>query len=207
MALTVSTSSSASTSARIAGLAYAWSALLVMWAFWICFVVFLATPRWAAEHWPFPTVDGRVSEVPLLVAVVVDLLLIALFGLQHSVMARPWFKSTFMARMPPAFERCTFVHAANITLIAMIVLWQPIPHLVWVAPPPWRELLWTAFAAGWIILLLGAISFGIFDLLGIRQMHAWYRGEPPRPPRLETGLLYRWMQHPMYVGVLIAVWA
>ena len=61
--------------------------------------------------------------------------------------------------------------------------------------------------AGWLILLLGAFSFGILDLLGIEQMHAWYRGAPPPPAHLRTGLLYRWIPHPMYVGLLLAVWA
>jgi methanethiol S-methyltransferase len=62
------------------------------------------------------------------------------------------------------------------------------------------------FAAGWIILLLGARSFGILDLLGIEQMRGWCRDDWPRPPRLKTGLLYRWLRHPMYVGVLMGVW-
>ena len=61
--------------------------------------------------------------------------------------------------------------------------------------------------AGWIILLLGALSFGIFDLLGIDQMRAWVCGRPPPAPRLKTGLLYRTFRHPMYVGVLLALWS
>jgi protein-S-isoprenylcysteine O-methyltransferase Ste14 len=67
--------------------------------------------------------------------------------------------------------------------------------------------MWTAFAAGWIFLLLGALSFGIFDLLGISQMRAWYRGDVPPLPRLKTGMLYKIFRHPMYVGVLLAAWA
>lgn len=80
------------------------------------------------------------------------------------------------------------------------------PHRNLEVRVPWREALWLAFAAGWIILLLGAMSFGILDLLGIEQMRAWANGASPPKPRLKTRWLYRWLRHPMYVGVLLAVW-
>ena len=112
-----------------------------------------------------------------------------------------------MARLPAAFERCRFVHAAHLALFAPILFWQPIPIEIWRAPSPLREILWVAFAAGWLILLFGALSFGIFDLLGIAQMRAWYRRAPPPRPLLRTSLLYRRLPHPMYVGVLLAMWA
>jgi protein-S-isoprenylcysteine O-methyltransferase Ste14 len=109
--------------------------------------------------------------------------------------------------MSPGFERCTFVHAANLALLTLIIFWQPIPVEIWNISSPWREVIWMAFAAGWLILLFGALSFGILDLLGIEQMRAWANGVPPPKPRLKTGLLYRWLRHPMYVGVLLAMWA
>jgi methanethiol S-methyltransferase len=91
--------------------------------------------------------------------------------------------------------------------VSLIIFWQPIPDLLWNVPQElWHDALWTLFAAGWIILLLGARSFGILDLLGIEQMRGWCRDDWPRPPRLKTGLLYRWLRHPMYVGVLMGVW-
>lgn len=189
------------------GLAYAWSGFTVMWGFWVCFVIFLADPRWAAKSWPLPTVDagGIISHYGA--AAIVDLFLISLFGLQHSVMARPWFKERILGRFPAAFERCTFVHAANIALLALIVFWQPIPIEIWNVSSPWREAARVAFAAGWVILLLGGVSFGILDLLGVEQMRAWVRGASLPKPRLKTGFLYRWFRHPMYVGVLLAIWA
>jgi hypothetical protein len=64
-------------------------------------------------------------------------------------MARPWFKQRVMGRLPMAFERCTFVHAANVALLALIVLWQPIPIEMWNLDSPWREAMWVAFGAGW----------------------------------------------------------
>ena len=101
--------------------------------------------------------------------------------------------------------RCTYVHAANIALFILILLWQPIPVVVWTSQTPLRELLSTAFVGGWIILLLGALSFGIRNLLGVRQMQAWAHGHRWPPEQLKTSLLYRWFRHPMYVGVLLAI--
>ena len=192
---------------RLLGPIYAWSGFAIMWAFWACFAVFLASPRWATLASPLPTVDeGGWVRHPL-AAAGIDIALIALFGLQHSLMARPWFKRHVTGRLPAAFERCTYVHAANLALFALIVFWQPIPSLVWDLPAPLREAMWAAFAAGWLILLLGALSFGILELLGVEQMRAWYRGLPVPSSRLKTGLLYRLLPHPMYVGVLLAMWA
>lgn len=195
------------TPSRLWGLVYAWSGFAIMWAFWTCFIVFLASPRWTAISWPLPTIDhGGWVQHPL-AAAGIDAFLIALFGLQHSLMARPWFKQHVTGRLPAAFERCTYVHAANVALFALILFWQPIPVMIWDVPAPLREVMWVAFAAGWLILLLGALSFGIFELLGVEQMRAWYRGQPAPAPRLKTGLLYRLVPHPMYVGVLLAMWA
>jgi protein-S-isoprenylcysteine O-methyltransferase Ste14 len=190
------------------GLLYAWSAFAVMWAFWVCFVVFLASPRQLASVWPLPMVDrGGLFQLGPWQAALVDLALIAAFGMQHSVMARPWFKRKVAASMPPAFERCTYVHLANAALLALIVLWQPIPAEVWTVPAgPLKDAVSAAFAAGWIILFLGAWSFGIGDLLGLAQMRAWANGQAYRQD-LKTGWLYRWLSHPMYVGVLLGVWA
>jgi methanethiol S-methyltransferase len=140
-------------------------------------------------------------------AAIVDIALIALFGTQHSVMARPWFKQNVIAWMPLAFERGTYVHLANAALFTLIVFWQPIPIEVWrIRGGLLEDAAWGAFAAGWIMLFLGAWSFGIGDLLGIAQMRAWVSGRE-YTRRLKTGRLYRWLRHPMYIGVLLAVWA
>jgi hypothetical protein len=190
-----------------AGSLYAWSGFAIMWLFWIGFVIFLADPKQLAGVWPLPTVDGGFPRHPLSAALI-DLALIALFGLQHSVMARPWFKAWWASRVPEAFERCTFVHMANLALFALIIFWQPIPLEVWTVPDGWaHDAMWVLFALGWTILFAGAWSFGMFDLLGIAQMRAWRRGQTHRIDGLKTGLLYKWLRHPMYVGVLLGVWA
>ena len=190
------------------GLLYAWSGFAVMWTVWVCFVVFLSEPHRLLLRWPLSTVDhgGWVQEP--WAAALIDLSLVALFGLQHSVMARPWFKRTVMGRMPPAFERSTYVHMANLALFVLIVFWQPISIPLWnTGKGSTQDLMWVLFAAGWVILFLGAWSFGIRDLLGIEQMRAWAHARQPHRLHLKTGFLYRWLRHPMYVGVLMGVWA
>jgi protein-S-isoprenylcysteine O-methyltransferase Ste14 len=97
---------------------------------------------------------------------------------------------------------------ANLALFGLIIFWQPIALEIWTVPRGWmRDLTWSLFALGWVILAAGAWSFGIFDLLGINQMRAWRNGASHRSERLKTGLLYRWLRHPMYAGVLLGVWA
>ena len=189
------------------GSIYAWSGFAIMWAFWVAFVVFLCEPRQLLSWWPLPTIDRAETLLHPLPAALIDLGLVALFGVQHSVMARPWFKKQIM-RMPAAFERCTYVHMANLALFALILFWQPLPQALWdVGNGFIRDAIWAVFAAGWAILFLGAWSFGIRDLLGVEKMRAWAHGRPEPQPRLKTGWLYRWLRHPMYVGVLIGVWA
>jgi len=188
-------------------LAYAWAGVAIMWGFWVSFVIFLAEPRQVLTWWPLPTIDRTASVEHPAVAALIDLALVIIFGLQHSVMARPWFKQRVMARMPEQLQRVTYVHMANAALFLLILLWQPIPIEIWnVEDAPAREMLWLLFAAGWVVLFLGAWSFGILDLLGIEHVIAWREGRR-HAPRLKTGFLYRWLRHPMYVGVLLGMWA
>ncbi|MDX2203408.1 MAG: NnrU family protein [Hyphomicrobiaceae bacterium] len=191
-----------------AGLLYAWTGVGLMWGAWIAFVVFLASPLPWGRAWPLPMVDGGAwFATPLWLSGLIDLALVVLFGAQHSVMARAWFKQRVLAGLPPAFERATYVYAATAALLALIVLWQPIPVEVWSFPDsPFAVPVWVLFATGWVVLLLGAWSYGIGDLLGPSQMRAWAQQREHRPA-LKTGRLYRWLRHPMYVGVLLGVWA
>jgi methanethiol S-methyltransferase len=187
-------------------LAYAWAGVAIMWAFWVSFVIFLAEPRQILTWWPLPTVDNTDSAAHPALAAIVDVALVMLFGLQHSVMARPWFKQQVMARMPEPLQRVTYVHLANAALFLVILMWQPITIELWdLNETPAHEVLWLLFAAGWLILFLGAWSFGINELLGIDQVMAWRDGAR-HTPRLKTGFLYRWLRHPMYVGVLMGIW-
>ena len=192
---------------RTFALAYAWAGVAIMWAFWVSFVIFLAEPSQILRWWPLPTVDRSGSAEQPIVAAFINLALVGLFGIQHSVMARPWFKQHVTRWIPAGLERSTYVHMANVVLFVLILFWQPILLEVWnVDGGPARDALWLLFAAGWVILFLGAWSFGMRDLLGIEQARAWSEGRR-HAPRLKTGFIYRWLRHPMYVGLLLGVWA
>jgi methanethiol S-methyltransferase len=188
-------------------LAYAWAGVAIMWAFWVSFVIFLAEPPQVLRWWPLPTVDRIGSTEQPALAALIDLALVCLFGVQHSIMARPWFKQRVMRWMPEGLERSTYVHMANTALFVLILFWQPIPLEVWnVGDGPVREMVWVLFAGGWAILFLGAWSFGMRELLGVEQAKAWSEGRR-HASRLRTGLVYQWLRHPMYVGVLLGVWS
>lgn len=170
-----------------------------MWLFWICFVIFLTQPAPLMPLWPLPTVDrGGWFDIAV-ASLVVDITLIALFGLQRSVMARPAFKAWLGLSEP--FERVLFVHMANVAMFALILFWQPLPNEIWLLPRGWlHNATWMLFAIGWLILFAGAHSFGILELIGVRQMHRWASGEQASPPQLKTGFLYRWLRHPNVRG-------
>jgi len=151
--------------------------------------------------------DGTAG--PAWVAIVIDAALLGIFAVQHSVMARPWFKRWWTARLvSPAVERSTFVLAANLAIVLLIVAWRPIPEAVWSVPGgAARVLLWALYLAGWVTILVSTMQIGHFDLFGVRQVLARARRRPYTEPGFRRPLLYRLVRHPLMVGFLIAFWA
>jgi methanethiol S-methyltransferase len=148
--------------------------------------------------------DGALTAA----AVVIDAVLLALFAVQHSVMARAAFKQWWTRIVPPSAERSTYVLATNICLIALIAGWHPITHDVWrVAAQPWRALLMAAGLVGWTIVFLSTFLIDHFDLFGLRQVFARLRGQLPAEHAFATPFFYRAVRHPLYLGFLIAFWA
>jgi protein-S-isoprenylcysteine O-methyltransferase Ste14 len=189
----------------IAALAYAALAFVLTFGFFACFVIFLGNLPKPGAPWISPTVDTGATMPPLFAALC-DLGLVALFGLQHSIIARPAFKAWWTRFIAEGLERSTYVLAASSAGFIMLVFWQPIPLLIWEVSGPLADIFWALFALGWLMLLLSAINFGILELLGLTQVWAWSRGRPPPPPTLKDRGLYRLMPHPMYVGVLLGFW-
>jgi protein-S-isoprenylcysteine O-methyltransferase Ste14 len=141
-------------------------------------------------------------------AVVIDVLLLALFAIQHSVMARAGFKSWWTRIVPPSAERSTYVIASNICLIVLVVAWYPITHDIWrVTAQPWRTVLTAIALLGWTIALLSTFLIDHFDLFGVRQVFARLRGRRPAEHDFRTPLFYRMVRHPLYLGFLLAFWA
>jgi len=190
---------------RIAGLSYAALAFCLNFAFFAYFAVFLGNLPSPFRPWIEPTVDVGGSLAPL-TAAIVDIGLVALFGLQHSLMARPAFKQWWTRIVPKGLERSTYVMAACLVGFMIVLFWQPIPLVIWDTPAPISVIPWTLFALGWVILLAAGISFNLFELLGLRQAWAWYQGRTVPPLTLKTHWLYDWVRHPMYVGVLLGLW-
>jgi methanethiol S-methyltransferase len=141
-------------------------------------------------------------------SLLVDLALLGLFAVQHSVMARPAFKRWFTRAVPEAAERSTYVLASSLALIALFVGWQPLGGEVWtVTDAMARGALWGAFAFGWLLVLVSTFLINHFDLFGLRQVWLQLIGKPYTHLPFGTPLLYRYVRHPLYVGWFFAFWA
>ena len=152
------------------------------------------------------TVDSG-PAAPLSAALAIDAALLALFGVQHSVMARPGFKAAWTRIVPVALERTVYVVATSFVLIALMALWRPLPDPVWSVAGGGAPLLWALFALGWAVVLLSTFLINHFELFGLHQAWNAMRGLPPPAPQFREPLFYRWVRHPLYVGFLLAFWA
>jgi protein-S-isoprenylcysteine O-methyltransferase Ste14 len=150
----------------------------------------------------------RGPDAPVAVAVIVDLALISLFGLQHSVMARQGFKKAWTRIVPHYLERSIYVLAASAALIVMFLVWRPIPQVIWDAGGTALEFpIWLLFASGWLVVLLSTFMINHFELFGLQQ--AWFhmRSREAQSPELRHPFFYRWVAHPLYAGFFISFWA
>jgi protein-S-isoprenylcysteine O-methyltransferase Ste14 len=140
-------------------------------------------------------------------ALAIDLGLLALFALQHSVMARAGFKRMITRVMPAAIERSTYVLASSVALLALFWQWRPLGGTVWdVASDSGRALLYAGFAFGWGLVLFSTFVINHFDLFGLRQVWRNLLDREQQPLRFVTPVLYRIVRHPLYVGWLCVVW-
>lgn len=188
---------------RILALGYALVAYLIFFATFLWLIAFLAD----FDFFP-TTVDDAINGRPLIQSLLVDIALIAIFGLQHSVMARPGFKASWTRMVPQSVERSTYVLAAAIALALLLGYWHPIEGVVWdLRGTAVEPVMWAIFGLGWAVLLLSTFLINHFELFGLQQ--AWFHGRPREasPPKLREPLLYRYVRHPLYLGFTIAFWA
>jgi methanethiol S-methyltransferase len=177
------------------------------------YVFFLATFLYLvgfAGNFPqLPTTIDRGATTPLLAAIAINIALIGAFAVQHSVMARPGFKRWWTRIVPEAVERSTYVLAATLVLALLLWLWQPIAEpLVWsVSNSVVSAVLNAVFWLGWAILLFSTFLLNHFELFGLRQVWANWRGQEIPTPIFRTPLLYRQVRHPIYLGFALAFWA
>lgn len=145
---------------------------------------------------------------PAAQAMIVNIGLIILFGIQHSVMARSHFKTALLRYWPPAIERSLYVATTAVVLVVLYWFWRPLPDVVWSADSDWlRTLLWSLFAAGWGIVFISTWLIDHFELFGLRQVWADLRGTVLPQAQFRQPLFYKFVRHPIYVGFLLAFWA
>ncbi len=174
------------------------------------YVVFLGTFLYAVGfigNFGTPTaLDGK-AVVPFLSAFVVDVALLALFAVQHSVMARRWFKERWTKIVPKPIERSTYVLFSSLALILMFRAWQPMGGTIWsFEDPAARLVLYIVFSFGWALVFASTLLINHFDLFGLRQVWLCLRRRPYSPLRFRTPGPYRLVRHPLYAGWLIVFW-
>lgn len=176
-----------------------------------CYALFLATFCYAIGFvggFLVPTQLDSTRVAPLGEAIAVNCGLLAIFAVQHSVMARRWFKERWTQIVPWAIERSTYVLFASLALLLLFWQWRPIGIEIWtVESPVARALIWGVFAAGWGTVLVVTFLINHFDLFGLRQVWLPLIGRPYTRVDFVTPMPYRHVRHPLYFGFLLAFWA
>lgn len=157
-----------------------------------------------ARQLPF----GFLGSPPVGHPIVWNLMLVALWGIVHTGMARDSFKSVLIRLIPEPAERATYVAVAGGTSLLLVGAWAPISGVLWSVSSPWAViLLWGLFAFGWSYLLAATFAIDHFDLFGLRQVYFHFRQQPRTPLRFVKRAMYRFSRHPIQTGVLIGIWA
>jgi protein-S-isoprenylcysteine O-methyltransferase Ste14 len=177
----------------------------------VAYVVFLAAFLYAIGFVGNVVVPKSIDAGPpgsTVTALIVNLLLLSAFAIQHSGMARHGFKERWTRIVPPAAERSTFVLLASLLLGLLYWQWRPMPDLVWdVRSDLWRTALWSLSGLGWGIVLVSTFLVSHWDLFGLRQSVLAFRKTPYTPIGFKTPGLYRLVRHPIYLGFTLAFWA
>lgn len=177
-------------------------------AYLIFFATFLYLIAFVGDLPGVPRTVDRGPTAGLATALLVNVGLIALFGLQHSVMARQGFKRAWTKIVPQPIERSGYVLFASVVLLILFNFWIPIPQIIWsVENPIAAGVLWALFGLGWAIVLLSTFLISHFELFGLKQVYQNLRGATPVAPKFRQPFFYGLVRHPLYAGFLIAFWA
>lgn len=182
------------------------SMLYAAFAYLVFLASFLYAVGWLGGFLVPRDIDSGVAG-PMLEAIIVDVVLLAAFALQHSIMARPAFKRWAARFVPAPIERATFVLAASLLLFAICLGWRPLPAVVWRVQGVAADLLLALFVAGWLVVLSATFMINHFELFGLRQAWLHARGRAYCAPGYVERFFYRIVRHPIMLGFIVAFWA
>lgn len=177
----------------------------------VCYLIFFVTFLYAigfVGNLIVPKAIDSGPAVPMMEALVVNTLLLSLFAVQHSVMARQWFKRNWTKIIPKPIERSTYVLLASLILLLLFWQWRPIRDVVWnVENATGRIVLQGLFWMGWGGVLVSTYLVDHFGLFGLKQVTNYLRQKPDEPPPFKTPALYKVVRHPLYLGFIVAFWS
>jgi len=176
-------------------------------AYLVFFLTFLYAIGFVEGLWVPKTIDTG-TVVPMTEALIVNLLLMSLFAVQHSVMARRQFKEWWTQYVPKSVERSTYVLFASLALVLLFWQWRPMPDVMWQIADPSTAMAITGLSfVGWFLVLTSTFLINHFELFGVHQVVNNLAGRSMSEPRFKTPVLYKVVRHPIYLGFIIAFWA
>jgi methanethiol S-methyltransferase len=176
-------------------------------AYLVFFLTFLYAIGFVEGLWVPKTIDTG-TLVPMTESLIVNLLLMSLFAVQHSVMARRQFKEWWTQYVPKSVERSTYVLFASLALVLLFWQWRPMPDVMWQIADPSTAMAITGLSfVGWLLVLTSTFLINHFELFGVHQVVNNLAGRSMSEPRFKTPVLYKVVRHPIYLGFIIAFWA